>query len=262
MKFIGLLMLFALLPLAKVEAQTNRLPVLEVPFAVQKPRMDASSGDSAWKTGAVIPSLSYSIGVESGGRPPLPTRVLALWDEAHLYLRFVCTDPEIYVPFAGTQRDQPLYKADVVEVFLDVKGDGRQYYELQANAKNQVFDQNIVLTAEPRSNELLRLADEIVGRDFWPDLGWTMDGLQTAASQTPDSWTVDFAIPASVVMRRLGTDKFSPMNLRANLLRYEYPRPATGDKRSLHAQNWAPVQIGCPHISPQAMGFLKLLPRR
>jgi len=53
------------------------------------------------------------------------------------------------------------------------------------------------------------------------------------------------------------------MTLRAHLLRYRWTKPfstAVDPERRLIAMSWAPVLHGCPHISPGAMGVLKLVP--
>jgi hypothetical protein len=126
--------------------------------------------------------------------------VRLLWDQKFLYVRFICQDNEIYSPFTG--RDRPHYQGDVVEVFLDPVGDSRQYVELQVSPRNQVFDQLMLLTGEPRSDENLRLLNEVIDRNWWTDLGWTLDGLSTATSVVQrdgktSGWIADIAIRPS-----------------------------------------------------------------
>lgn len=243
----------------QAQAQNAPLPVLNVPRALSTPRLNASPSDAAWASAATISALTLSRGEELSSNVP-PTRVKLMWDENFLYARFECGDTRIYAPFVKPDRDQPLYQGDVVELFLDVVGDGRQYVELQISPRNQVFDQNIVLSTAPVSDENGRLVDAILKRDFWPDSSWNMKGLQTAASTRPRGWTADVAVPAAPLLRRLGLKTFAPMTLRAHLMRYKWI--PTGDPktpRRLIPMNWAPVQSGTPHISPQAMGFLKLV---
>ena len=52
------------------------------------------------------------------------------------------------------------------------------------------------------------------------------------------------------------------MKLYVKLQRCEYPSAPNGDKRPVIAMNWLPVRWGCPHISPQAMGYLELVKDR
>jgi hypothetical protein len=51
------------------------------------------------------------------------------------------------------------------------------------------------------------------------------------------------------------------MAMRANFLRYDWiPGQDEAGQRRLQPQNWSPVAIGCPHISPAAMGRITLAP--
>lgn len=261
--------------LASAKEVTAKLnpPALNVPHvaAGKLPRMDGDPADPAWKSAALIDGLSLSLSAENLKQKALPTQVRLLWSEDYLYIRYSCeaTEPA-YTPEKG--RDAMLYKGDAVEVFLDAKGDGRQYFELQANVNNDLFDQQIFVTGE----KLLytpegRLSDELMARDWWGILEWTMPGLKTAASPTMlyenigkdvRGWTVDFAIPASAALQHVGLQKYQPMTLRAHLIRYAYPADPQHPNapRKLLAMNWAPVVFGCPHVSAAAMGYLKLLP--
>ena len=242
-------------------------PHLTVPSVRLTPAVTADPSDSAWATAATIPALTLSQGDGGRGLSPLPTQVKLLWDKDALYLRFVCTATEVYAP--TRTHDAALYTGDVVEVFLDVKGDGRQWIELEVSPDNATFDQVTTLTTDPVSNADLVLAGVVLDRDWWVDLSWSLNGWRTAATVQRTGgkitgWTVDMALPAKSVLRRLGADHYAPMTLGANFLRYEQLRgiaPKTTDPKSprrLLALNWAPVQYGCPHISPLAMGFLTL----
>lgn len=254
--------MFAVGPIARAENSAPR-PQVQVPRATATPQMDASPDDPAWPAAALIPSLAVSLGKPGEGLSPLPTQVRLLWDDKWLYIRFICTANDVYSPF--THHGDKLYQGDVVEVFLDPKGDGKQWMEIEVSPHNVTMEVQTTVTAEPKSDAELMLLRDIISRDFWNNLDFTLQGLRTAATVTKhgdevSSWTVDIALPANVVMHRLGTDKFSPTTLRANFMRYEYPRPAKADgKRSLIAMNWSPVMWGCPHISPAAMGFITLV---
>lgn len=252
-------------PVSPPIVSSQRLPVLEVPRAKTAPALTADANDRAWQGAARLGSLSLGLGEGSIGLAPLSTQVLALWDEKFLYVRFICEDAAIYTPF--TARDSPTYQGDCAEIFLDVVGDGRQVVELQLAPNGAVFDQQILLTSEARSDENLVLTSEVLSRDFWTDLGWNMKDLKTATSRTPSGWIAEFALPAEAVLRRRGLKAFAPMTIRANFLRYDWApdntdawglKDAAGQKRRLNAHNWAPVKHGSPHISPAAMGFLRL----
>ena len=252
---------------AKAEfAPAQRLPLWEIKRAFLAPQNSADPLDPAWQNAARIDALSLALGDGSKGLTPLPTQVLAQWDDRWLYVRFVCEDKDAYSPFS--KRDEAIYQGDCAEIFLDVAGDGRQVVELQLAPNGAIFDQQILLTTEAKSDENLVLDQPILERDFWMDLGWNLSAMKTATSQTATGWIADFALPAEAILRRRGVKTFSPMTIRANFLRYDWApdnsdawglKDASGQKRRLNAHNWAPVKHGSPHISPAAMGFLKLV---
>jgi len=225
--------------------------------------MDASETDPAWASAALIPTLGVSLGKPGEGLAPIPTQVRLLWDEKWLYIRFTCAAGEIYSPF--THHGDKLYQGDVVEVFLDPKGDAKQWLEVEVSPNNVTMEVQTVLTAEPKSDANLLLDREIITRDWWNNVDYTLPGLRTAASvkkvgEKVTGWTVDIALPGKELMRRMGSAKLSPMTMRANFMRYEYPAPPKPDaKRSLIAMNWAPVMWGSPHVSPSAMGYITLV---
>lgn len=66
------------------------------------------------------------------------TRARLLWDDAHLYVAFICDDDDIHTPY--TKRDDPLYESEAVEIFIDADGDADEYVELQAAANDVHFD--------------------------------------------------------------------------------------------------------------------------
>lgn len=236
------------------------LPSLHIPRAATPPPLDAAlEAAPIWATAVVVPALTRSINRDHPDATPLPdTDIRMLWDSTALYLRFVCRDDQVYLPF--DQHDEPLYQGDVVEVFLDPVGDAKQYVEIQVAANNAVFDQNLLITTEPQSDADGKLLPEICERNWWPLLSYDIPTFRSAATQHDQVWIVEMAIPAQHLARRLGVNAWAAgQELRLNLLRYEWSKPHADNKRTLLPMNWAPVIDGCPHISPQAMGRVTLL---
>ncbi len=106
-----------------------------------------------------------------------PTEAALAWDETHLFLAFACGDSEPW----GTMRnrDDRLWNEEVVEVFLDPDGDGRNYAELEISPNNVVID---LLIAAPRTS----VEDAI---------RWDIEGLKTAVGRHNAGWVVEIAIP-------------------------------------------------------------------
>jgi hypothetical protein len=77
----------------------------------------------------------------TGLSPLEQTEVQACWSTDSLYVQFICQDNHIVSDF--TQKDEPLYEQDVVELFIDEEGLGRSYYELEVSPRNVIFDARI-----------------------------------------------------------------------------------------------------------------------
>ena len=73
------------------------------------------------------------------GRPTqFRTTARIVWDDEALYVAFDCEDPDVWGTF--TNRDDPLYTQEVVEIFVDADADGRTYDEIEVSPHNVVFD--------------------------------------------------------------------------------------------------------------------------
>jgi len=255
---------FAFLLPAERGLDAAQYPTLDVQYARVAPHLDAGLNDPAWDSAVAIPHLSLSLG-DTSDLTALPTEVRLLWDEHFLYIRFICTGTDIYVPYRG--HDQPHYKGDVVEVFLDPVGDAREYVEIELTPKNDTFDQVILITApQVKSDSQGVLLKEVQERDFWAFPQWDLAGLRTAAKicvlpSGEQGWIAELAIPANPLLQRLGRTTFMAMTMHANLLRYEWRKSGSdsGAARQLIPMNWAPVRNGSPHLSPEAMGLLRLV---
>lgn len=233
-------------------------PTLTVPRAAEAPGIDGRLDETAWTQAAVIPSLLPPRGQQASADIQ-PTEIRLLWDATGMHLAFRCLDDEIYA--SGTiPHDGDVYREDVCEVFLDAKGDGRQWIEIQVNPLNQTLDLMSLNVGDTASLPNGRLASTT---DLFSFRGWEAEGLRTAAGRLTEGdreigWTVEMTIPATALTKRLGVKELQPGAMRANFIRYDHRLPQSGTQRRLVQQNWAPVVHGCPHISPSAMGFLIL----
>ncbi len=102
-----------------------------------------------------------------GAAPRLRTTVKACWSDAALHVRFEYEDDHVVATM--TQRDDPLYEEDVVELFIDEEGAGRTYLEFEVSPINVVFDAIITLGDDRRP-----LADT----------AWDAEGLETNVGET------------------------------------------------------------------------------
>jgi hypothetical protein len=120
-------------------------------------------------------------------RPRLRTRARMLWDDHALYVAAQLEEPHVWATL--TTRDSVIFHDNDFEVFLNPTRDRLNYYELEVNALNTVWD-----LALPRPYRDGGQADN----------AWDIAGLRTAVRirgtlndprDTDDGWDVEIAMP-------------------------------------------------------------------
>lgn len=174
------------------------------------------------------------------GPAPYSTRFRALWSDAGLYLRFDASDPAPW--HTMTKRDEHLWDEEVVEIFIDPNGSGRDYYELEINPANVACD--------------LRMISP------WPDkkgdIDWNLEGLETRvrldegpATKTR-GWTATAFLPWKGLVRlpsaaRVALPPKAGDAWRFNVFRIERPGgPGDPEKDGVFAA-WSPPSVKSFH---------------
>lgn len=149
----------------------------------------------------------------TGESPLLATHFRMLYSSEFLYTGFVVEDNAILASF--TDHDYPLYREDVVELFISPSGSLNYYYEFNFSPKEVVCDA-IVLNSGGAS---------LTGRGevFIPLLAWDCEGLRIRAHRREDkNWSVTVQIPFSR-LHLAGNRAPEPGDTwRGNLFRIEY----------------------------------------
>ncbi len=272
--FIGLLGLGAA-PAPPAQWQDGyRFPVPEIDWAPRgtvcfradpAPIIDGLLDDPAWKN---APWTEDFTDIQGPLRPAprFRTRARLLWDDQYLYIGAEMDEPDLWATL--TTRDAVIFHDNDFEVFIDPDGDTHQYYELEMNALNTVWD---LLLIQPY-------------RDGGPAVNaWDIAGLKTAVhldgtvndpSDRDRGWTVEIAIPWDV----LGQCAHRPAppapgdQWRVNFSRVEWTRdvaggryvrrrdPATG--RDLPEDNWVWSPQGLINMHyPEMWGFVQFSAR-
>ena len=157
------------------------------PFAAARPALGGSLEQGAW---AAAPWTEDFVDIE-GGRRPLPayrTRAKMLWDAEFLYVGAELQEPHVWSTLA--RHDEIVFHDNDFEVFLDPDGDGREYYEVEINARGTVFD--LFLHRSYRNG-----APAIHEWDVSGAFGraTSFDGTPDDARDVDRGWTVMLAIP-------------------------------------------------------------------
>ncbi|MBN1772000.1 MAG: carbohydrate-binding family 9-like protein [Deltaproteobacteria bacterium] len=121
------------------------LPSATIPQTSSVILIDGRLDEPVWQVAAELsPFVRAPDGPSAGDR----VRARALWSRQYLYVAFEVRDALLVSQF--TQRDDPIYTQDAVEVFLDEDGDGKSYYEFEVSPSGVLFD---VALSEPRKGE-------------------------------------------------------------------------------------------------------------
>lgn len=134
--------------------KSTRVPELRVDKLEKaaKIKVDGVLDEDAWKN---APSSGKFVDVRTG-RPnatfPVNGTAKLLWDDKGLYIGFDIVDPDVVGGFEKDKKDPHLWTKDVVEIMVDPEGDGdnRDYYEIQVNPQNLVFDSQFDLYNKPK----------------------------------------------------------------------------------------------------------------
>lgn len=135
----------------------KRLPALEVAQIAKGSslRIDGKLDEPAWLEAA---GTSQFVNVSTGApHPESPVQGSAklLWDDKWLYVGIDVKDRDLSGGFDKTQKDPQLWTKDCVELMIDPDGDGdnRDYYEIQINPQNLVFDSRFDSYNQPRDEK-------------------------------------------------------------------------------------------------------------
>lgn len=194
-------------------------------------QIDGKLDEPAWQQAA---HSGPFVDVSQGGpnkRFPVDGSVKLLWDSEHLYVGFEVKDKDVVGGFDPKQVDPQLWNKDTVEIMIDPDGDGdnRDYYEIQINPQNLVFDSQF------DSYNMPRVAPHgPFGHQSWSaelKSAVTIQGTLDDSSDRDEGYIVEAAIPWRVFTKA----KQSP------------PRPGDSWRMNFYAmQNnggvaWSPI---------------------
>ncbi|MBI1763991.1 MAG: carbohydrate-binding family 9-like protein [Acidobacteria bacterium] len=154
--------------------------------ATGKITIDGKLNEAAWRK-APATDLFVDIEGDTKPRPRFATRAKMLWDDQYFYISAELDEPHVWGTL--TKRDSVIFQDNDFEVFIDPNGDRDEYYELEINALNTVWD---LFLPKP-------YRDGGKAQD-----GWDIVGLKTAVQirgtlnhprDTDKGWTVEMALP-------------------------------------------------------------------
>ena len=149
--------------------------------------IDGKVNESIWEKANWT---SNFIDIEGVDDPKYQTKIKMLWDEDFFYILADIKEPNIWADI--TERDAIIFHNNNFEVFIDPDGDTHNYYEIEINALNTIWD--LFLTKPYRELNSLAIND------------WNITGLKSAIgingtlnnpNDIDKGWIVEMAIPWS-----------------------------------------------------------------
>jgi hypothetical protein len=208
------------------------------PYAIRKVSepitIDGKMDEEAWKKAKASPRFKVAT---KGPKVAGSASARMLYDDTNLYLWVTVGDPDVFSPFKD--HDGDLWKADVLEMFIDADGNKRGYVELQINPNNTQLD---IWFPGAR------------GQD--PDRLWsagmtsavTVRGTADDQSDADKGWDLEVAIP--LVAARGRDDKMKltlPPKVgdmwKLNVVRVDKAKGAS----NVSASSWSQIDIGDFH---------------
>ncbi|OGD27655.1 MAG: carbohydrate-binding family 9-like protein [Candidatus Aminicenantes bacterium RBG_19FT_COMBO_65_30] len=224
--------------------------------------VDGRLDEAAW-TNADWTEVFGDIEGASKPAPRFRTRAQMLWDDRYFYIGAYLEEPHVWATLKD--RDSIIFQDNDFEVFIDPDGDTHNYYELEMNALNTVWD---LLLVRPY-------------RDGGPAVhSWDIQGLMTGVhvmgtlndpSDRDKAWTVEIALPFAVLKECIPGKPERPEDgdqWRVNFSRVEYQLDVVkgayvkaknaGTGRPLPEDNWTWTPQGVVNIHyPEMWGHVQ-----
>ena len=150
-------------------------------------KIDGSDADVSWSK---ADWTDLFIDIEGIKKPTYNTQVKMMWDDTYFYILAKMDEPHVWADIKN--HDEIVFYNNDFEVFVDPDGDTYNYYEIELNAINTIWD--LFITKPYRENNVV-LND------------WTATGLKSAIkidgtlnnpTDVDKGWMLEIAIPWSV----------------------------------------------------------------
>mgnify|MGYP000047120968 FL=1 len=253
---IAVFFFFCLLSCAQGKKEIT--PKTYIAYKTQKViTIDGKADETAWEKAKWT---SNFIDIEGIKIPKYQTNIKMLWDENYYYILAKMKEPHIWGDIK--ERDAIIYYNNDFEVFIDPDGDTHNYYELEINALNTVWDLFIGKPYRELNSPVLN--------------DWNFTGLKSAVSvdgtlNNPNdidkSWTLEIAIPFKdlrTAYRQNNVPKdtfwrvnFSRVNWEHDITNGNYSRRKDTNGKYVHEYNWVWSPQGVINMhEPEKWGYV------
>jgi hypothetical protein len=229
-----------------------------VHFTKETPLIDGKIKDAVWEQAVWSDSF---IDIE-GDKKPIPrlkTSVKLLWNDSCLFLAAAIEEPHVWATLK--KHDAIIYQDNDFEVFLDPDNDAHDYFEIEVNAFNTIFD--LFMPKPYRNGGKALIPFEIVSLQSAVHVQGTLNNPLDKDS----GWTIEMAIPfRSVTFGNLwkapeeGTVwriNFSRVQWDLDVVKGNYSKKKNNMGRPLSEHNWVWSPQGLVNMHyPERWGYL------
>lgn len=224
------------------------------PFATTAPVIDGDVTDQAW---ANVPWTDDFIDIEGSKRPEpyFKTRCKMIWDKDNLYIAAVVKDTDVWAYVK--KHDEVVFQDNDFEVFIDPLNTAQQYFELEVNAINTMWD--LLLSKAYRNGGS--------GLNSWESgvkSAVKVQGTLNNPSDKDQGWTVEMAIPISSMGLKSAPVNgdfwrinFSRVQWETNKAKGKYVKKTDASGKNLPENNWVWSPQGLINMHyPERWGYL------
>jgi len=157
-----------------------------VTYTKQSPKIDGNINDPIWEQAAWTDKF-VDIEGDLKPKPYLNTQLKMLWSDSCLFIAVKMEEPHLWANL--TKHDAVIYNDNDFELFIDPDGDTRDYFEIEVNQLNKIFDLFMPKPYRDRGNALI---------------SWNAPGMESAVrlqgtlnnpTDKDNGWTVEMKIP-------------------------------------------------------------------
>lgn len=257
MKSTKLVVAFCLITAISCAQSKSEIPKSYVAFKTSETIIiDGVAKEDSWEKAAWSDAF---IDIEGVKVPTYETKVKMMWDETYFYILAKLEEPHVWADI--TEHDAIIFHNNDFEVFIDPDGDTFNYYELEINALNTVWD---LFITKPYREKNAALND------------WTLTGLKSAVkvdgtinnpTYKDKGWTLELAIPwkaykTSYFEENVPENKhwrvnFSRVNWDFQIEDGIYQRKKDVEGKLLHEYNWVWSPQGVVNMhEPEKWGYV------
>ena len=179
-------------PHVNTKIPTLRVDKLEPNVVI---KLDGELDEPAWKDAASTgPFVDVRTG-EPNKEFPVNGEAKVLWNDTGMYIGFSVSESDVVGGFKKGEVDPHLWTKDAVEIMVDPDGDGdnKDYYEIQLNPQNLIFDSQFDAYNDPKVEP-----NGPFGHQEWSanaKSGVTVDGTLDKSTDQDKGYTVEVMIP-------------------------------------------------------------------